>query len=364
MASRSSRAAERYRQDQLAIQRAFLADYLDLWSLLNPQNLAGTASGWLASALRLVGTYRQRSAEAAEQTYRELRALEVEAAEPLPPVEYQTRANVVVLDERRAHRGNRGIDDSPRRGVWIDWGDADKAAAASLTVTGPVNIKARSAKGQGIRLVERQALVESAGAAARHVLNGGRRVNADLVQADPVALGWVRVTAENPCSFCAMLASRGPVFKKSSFNRSDPRWFGPGDVKVHDHCACTMQPVFSRSAEWPGRARELQEMWQANIAGRYSGKDALRAWRRLYEDRNPPASAGGFQEDAVAQRAQEMAERRIREVTAQIAALEPTFASLARRRAAGENVTVAWTYQRDLLAKLRAELAVLRRSAA
>jgi hypothetical protein len=41
--------------------------------------------------------------------------------------------------------------------------------------------------------------------------------------------------------------------------------------------------VYSDQTEWPGRGKEFQQLWNDHIQGRYSGKDAINAYRRLIE---------------------------------------------------------------------------------
>lgn len=64
---------------------------------------------------------------------------------------------------------------------------------------------------------------------------------------------FARVTHPNkngPCGFCAMLASRGPVYKSSESAgiRAD---------RYHDHCFCTCTPVFT-SKHWEGKEQQTE----------------------------------------------------------------------------------------------------------
>jgi hypothetical protein len=273
------RLTEEHRRAQVANQQSFVAEFLALWALLDAARLDVTGPRWVRAVLTLIDLFRQESADIAVDYYQRFRELEVPAAPPPPPVEferYRTAQRVV----RRVHRGNRGerVPLVRRRdrqvGLIINWAENDRAARSSLTVTGPVNIKTRSGRGENLRLAERNALVEATWAASRHVLNGARKTLLEVVDADKTALGWARVTDSDPCYFCAMLASRGPVYKTRQQAAFQP----------HDHCACTVEPVFSRDAAWPGRGREFQKLWNDHIRGRYSGKEAIRAWRRLLDE--------------------------------------------------------------------------------
>lgn len=287
------RLTEEHRQTQVAVQQAFLAEFVALWALLDGERLDDTAPGWLRAVMRLLGAFRQQSADTAVDYYERLRLVEAPAAQVPPPrVVFQAAPRVAA--GRPAQRGNRGrrIDPFPaservERGevplrqldpdrqvpLRISWGDDDRAARSSLIVTGPVGIKNRTGRGQGVQVRNRAALVEASGAASRHVLNGGRKTLLTVLDADTPALGWQRVGDGDPCAFCAMLISRGPVYGSQV----------SASFEAHDHCGCTAEPVFTRDGEWPGRAREFQQLWNAHIRGRYSGKEAIREWRRLYE---------------------------------------------------------------------------------
>lgn len=125
-----------------------------------------------------------------------------------------------------------------------------------------------------------------AGATMRHVQNGGRATIHDNVKRDRVALGWIRVTRDEPCYFCAMLASRGieyNAYSKGSFDRSDPRFFGSGTAKVHDNCQCHIKPVYTEDDALVGRAEEFEAMWREWSTG--SSAQAILTFRRGYEGR-------------------------------------------------------------------------------
>lgn len=300
LAQQQQRAlVEQHRQAQVANRAGFLAQFLAAWGLLDIADLDRSTPNWLRIVLRLIAAFRQDSASLSLRHYRELRRLGLPNVElPMPDVEFR-RSDLDALVRDTRYRLRHYADHGPskpvrltrepprregrQRGLIINWDRADRAAETALRVTGPINIKHRISRGEDPEKAKRNALVDASGSASRHVNNGGRSTLLTVVQNDKVALGWIRITDANPCSFCAMLASRGPVYKKQSFSESDPRFSGPGEVKVHDHCQCSVMPVFSREDVWPGRGKEFQDLWNANIRGQYSGKDALRAWRRLYE---------------------------------------------------------------------------------
>jgi hypothetical protein len=276
-----TRLTEQHRRAQVANQQSFLRQFLALWPLLNPLDLDAFVPGWLSAVLRLIDVFRQQSADITTDYYRRFREIEAPGDAPdLPEITFQgvsSPATEQIL--RRVARGDRNIAPVDLDRVLIDWSDARRAAQVSMLVTGPSNIKAKIKRATPVEQATRSALVEASGAASRHVLDGGRKTALTVVQRDEIAIGWARVTDGDPCAFCAMLASRGPAYKSRQ----------QAAFQAHDHCACSVEPVFSRAAEWPGRSREFQQLWNDNIRGQYSGKDAIRAFRRLYEQQQREA---------------------------------------------------------------------------
>ena len=166
----------------------------------------------------------------------------------------------------------------------------------SIRVTGPVAYKERVKAIQSVELdpaVEKALLADAykksgngvAAAMMRHVIDGSRQQVLSDAKADKVALGYMRVMkSTDPCFFCAMLASRGPVYKGESFENSNSLFTGDGPAKAHDHCACTLEPVFSRDTEWTPGAREAEEIWGASTSGK-SGRRAMNAFRTAWNNR-------------------------------------------------------------------------------
>lgn len=142
----------------------------------------------------------------------------------------------------------------------------------------------------------------------RMVQNGGRHAEEMIARRDPKVLGFVRVHYPRgdfePCSFCAMLISRGVVYKKKSSERRSTRdnatwqmWRKGFDVpgaefdKFHVLCHCRGEAVYSESQyEDDDRFqanRELGKLWQDEIAEKgYRGKEAEAQWRIIINARN------------------------------------------------------------------------------
>jgi hypothetical protein len=121
------------------------------------------------------------------------------------------------------------------------------------------------------------------GEVSRNVLNGGRDAIVNTIQADKKCIGWSRVTDGNPCGFCAMLASRGPVYKAKGDALAGPAFSERvNDFRAHAHCACTAEPVYSTDTEWPGRSKEFQDTWYSSDPDfdRFPDDTRERAFRR------------------------------------------------------------------------------------
>jgi hypothetical protein len=171
-------------------------------------------------------------------------------------------------------------------------GAVEEQIRKSLVVVGPgayMN-KMRQIERTDVDDRQRQALLveakqvtarKVAGATVRHIQSGGRRTTVEAARSDRLAQGYVRVTRDKPCFFCAMLASRGLVFAEDSFDLSDPRFTGEGDAKVHDNCQCGMKPVYNKETD-PLVADSLvfTDLWERWGAG---GGDAALRFRRGYE---------------------------------------------------------------------------------
>jgi len=242
---------EQHRQAQLALRSAFMAELVRLWPLIDVARLDESAAMWIGMVTDLILLWRGQSVARALTYYDEFRRAEI--GEPL--------AN---------------------RGTFRSLAVPEPAAIrTSLLVTGPIGVKSLIGKGMPPRTAKAKALVAVTGAASRHVLNGGRQLVTEAIVKDKVALGYMRVTDDDPCAFCAMLASRGPAYRSKetaarTTKRSKKR--GPGQ-RYHDYCGCQAEPLFDDGSEWPGRNREFEQLWKDHA----KGADAFKSFRAAYE---------------------------------------------------------------------------------
>ncbi len=248
-----------HRQRQSALSALVAGQMLRAWVLL----LAGRTDDWLRLSLAIMTAARVQSAEQAVTFVAAYRLVELGTLDGFVPP-----APAVELNQ--------------------------EAATTSLMVLGPQRIRREKARVLGVEArqltaadLETTVLPKSltddlaaapARAAMRHVQNGARDTFDAVTMADLGVQGWTRVTSATPCWFCAMLASRGPVYDDDSFSDSDPRFDGPGEYKVHDGCGCALVPLYRRAGEqWPGRAKEFDALW------RQTGSAI--AFRRAFEGR-------------------------------------------------------------------------------
>lgn len=128
-----------------------------------------------------------------------------------------------------------------------------------------------------------RAAVTLSGAGSRLALEGGRDVIEGTILADENALGWARIGDGDPCAWCAMLISRGGVYK-SGTTAGDAR---SGGERYHDHDGCQAVPIFDPTSPYEQAAEELYEQWQRVTDG-HSGAAARQEWRRYWDARNDP----------------------------------------------------------------------------
>lgn len=124
-----------------------------------------------------------------------------------------------------------------------------------MLVAGPIRVKNLIGKGASADSAHAGAFNQFSGIVRRQVLSGGRMAIDATTAADQQAIGWRRVTDGNPCTFCAMLASRGPVYQAKTAQGGVMRAARGGGEKLlyHGHCGCTAEIVYG---EWIPNERE------------------------------------------------------------------------------------------------------------
>lgn len=110
------------------------------------------------------------------------------------------------------------------------------------------------------------------GAADMLVMDVGRQTIVDNAQRDRHAKGWARIPEPGACSFCALLATRGAVYKQQTAN-----------FRSHDHCRCHAEPVFT-AYEPSAQVREWQALYQRSTAGARGMHAKQLAWRKAFDN--------------------------------------------------------------------------------
>lgn len=313
-----------------------LSDAIVLWDSVPAAQRSATAGGWLDDAVHLVMSRRSLSAQLARAYYRLVRALLTgkTVADPHTPepqyvtlsklrYEFAQLAGPRLPEEQRStlnpgkppggaqrptegrERPSTGGDSDDRILVEeiahlremeeADARAAEEEARIDLASLGADNHERKlrlidndlpASKVDALRTdAHNQAGARQAATAARIVMNGGRGLIWRQSESDKRVIGYARIsTTGTPCGWCAMLISRGPVYKsqRSATYKGGAASYVDGD-KYHDNCHCVAIPVFD--SEWFAQSplfdlnREYEDLWPAVTRG-LSGKAALSAWRR------------------------------------------------------------------------------------
>lgn len=235
----ASRLSEAHRVAQARLGVTTVRQMLAVWPLLDPSDLDGTFPRWLVAVRPIIGRQRDVSSRLAANFYTTFRTLELGAG--VEPV-------------------------TPELATMVEPG----TIATSMLVTGPASIRSALARGVQFETAVQTAQANTARSAARHAMNGGRETVMQTMAADARSLGYARTTSGRACAFCALLASRGPVYSKDTV-----------DFRAHDGCFCGVEPVYrelSREA-WPGDSVKYREIYD-QVAKGLPPKEAQAAFRK------------------------------------------------------------------------------------
>lgn len=129
----------------------------------------------------------------------------------------------------------------------------------SMWYTGPRMAQSLAGRGSH-RDIAARAGVMVGRSAMRHTLNGGRETLRQAAVVDPAAWGWARITDADPCKFCLMLATRGPVYKTA-------HTAGDETNRYHDGCACSVVAVFKGPPARPKKTAEARHATRRGADG-------------------------------------------------------------------------------------------------
>ncbi|MFD7259327.1 hypothetical protein [Streptomyces sp. NPDC059874] len=339
----ADRAAVAFQVALTQIGAGTITDALALWQDVPAASRASTAGSWLKRAITMVMTRRRMSRDLARAYYRLARALRTGTTVADP---YHPEPTYITLDTlRREFADLAGTAESPQEGRASDSEtntpspsseaatgepgeaseesedeeadrilveeleglreeeerierEAEQELRSALEALGPNNLQKKVDKIDGARSADevdklreeahQQAGARQAAAAERIAMNGGRSTVWNHAQRDRRALGYIRLSRSGtPCGWCAMLISRGPVYRSRSSAE-----YADGD-KYHDNCHCYAEPVFSREQYDSSSAYELnrryEELWPKVTRG-LTGKAAVSAWRRFIRQEQKAAA--------------------------------------------------------------------------
>lgn len=213
---------EAHRRAQLAVSARAELEARSLWRLLDPSDLDGAEPAWMAANLMSLRPHWEDSQRLAEAYIREYRAAE-------------------------------GV--SPSVVVRPDWDQ--RYMAENLHMAGPVRVKLLVGSGMAGDAAALAAVTKFSGITKRAALSGGRLMLHETARRDPTAIGWRRVTDGDPCTFCAMLATRGPVYGKDTVLST-----GEG-LRYHGSCGCTAELVYGHWEPSPVEQLYIEEYRRA-----------------------------------------------------------------------------------------------------
>jgi hypothetical protein len=225
------------RTAQNAISAAAMRDAAMLWQLLDKKRLNETFPGWLRAMILLVRNYHQQSSTAAGIVYRTMRAQATQSPAP----ESLLRIAAQPSDE------------------WL---------SRAFGFSGPGMLNKDTAQ-------PNTALSTTLGTTARIVNDGSRTTTINTVHTDPVAVGWYRLTDGQPCAWCALMASRGVVYKSER----------TASFEGHNSCGCVAAPAFTRDQEIPEINQLALHVYTESTHG-LSNKDRLPAFRKAWDARS------------------------------------------------------------------------------
>lgn len=301
LAAELTRLDAAYRARRVRLQAGTSLYISRLFSRLTPEDIIAPRSSavdeWLDRSIAMSFAIRDQMALEAIDYHNEVRSLVAPGVAPFsferipePPRE-QVATSLFVQGVVGFRKRVEAAPLAPGSAQAFDSSLIDKLLARQAADPSPAGHAERQL--EILRLGSTQQITEAlqksadgAGAAgARHALDGEREQIVEMAKADPRAIGYVRITNGKPCYFCAVLASRGPVYEQDSFKESDAMFVGPGTEKVHDHCSCGLRAVFSRNpAETPEFNQQQQKRWM-ELRDENGGSLDLATWRQHYEGR-------------------------------------------------------------------------------
>ncbi|TGB13848.1 hypothetical protein [Streptomyces sp. MZ04] len=258
----------RWRAAQAGLTTLLLRDLHGVRRLINPNRLQVTVPTWIEAVIAVVARYADVSATLAADFYdgeRDAAGVPGSFTAPLadPPPDDQVGASL--------------------RWATKDLWPRDEADA-TLAQQEPLDARLEAA------------MSKTDGAIDRLVLNAGRQTVREAVEQDRGAVAYARAAALSCCSFCALMSSRGAVYKDRGAVGEDANDRFVGDdsvIKFHNFCRCQPLPVFRGQAfELSSKAREWDRIYR-EFAAPYPGQQ-LQRFRTALAEQRAQADPGTF----------------------------------------------------------------------
>jgi hypothetical protein len=211
--------ASLHHQEQKLIARNVVDQLEPVWNVLNPHELVRDTSQWLKMVRPIVERGFLASQYVAAEFVKNYRSTQLIGAKPLDLGEPDPL-------------GPFGMHKKADR-------DVSLKIMVSMKVTGPGWVIGRSFQGMtpdDTSDLMKRGFSKSTGAATRIVLNGGRGVVLDLVQADDLARGVAGVADSTACNGCLFLTD--PIMKSDGKRKMNAIAVG------HDFCNCSAIPIY------------------------------------------------------------------------------------------------------------------------
>jgi len=113
---------------------------------------------------------------------------------------------------------------------------------------------------------------------------------------DPLLTRFSRIPEPGACSFCLMLATKGPIYYEDSFDGPNARFRGNGTARAHNNCRCTMV-----GEPYPGAYRNVSfgnKEWY-NAEWRDRAYERTYVLREIIERRNAVVIPPGVSREGV-----------------------------------------------------------------
>lgn len=280
----------KHSEDQQKIADKVRDGVIRAFPALDFHNLDATQVPWVEATMPAVRAGYEQSQEATAKfldTYRQIRLDQTGVKEP-------PRDKVVT--EGTAARG--AIPEGEVRQVAEPFNEP--RTAARLLSTGPARVKKAMPAPKSDAMAK--GLKGAVGSAIQGAMEGGRGLAKAEAEKDRAVTAFQRITDADPCYFCALLAANGPVETRTIYkdnkawnvNRKTGERFAPnaayeatGDphniAMAHDHCCCTLVPVYNGKFVVHQVALDAAEMWNQSYSKGRSLREAMKEYRRLYE---------------------------------------------------------------------------------